>query len=283
MSVVRDFISENGRRAVFEARRFSPAPRAMPGFIVIGAQKSGTTSMFVYLKQHRQILRPMFKELYYFDRNYDRGLNWYGCNFPARSTVEKLNDRHGRQHLTFEATATYIFDAQVPGRIAQDIETRKFIALLRDPVDRIISAYWHAKRLGYETRSLDDALKIDLDWYLAEKAFEEGHGSKPSGTPPRPTYLRRGIYHESVARWQQTFAPESLLIIQSEVMFSDPRPVMSEVFAFLGLPPIDKIDFEPQNVGTYDDSEESARAFLREFYKPHNETLGKLRGKAFTW
>lgn len=283
MSILRSFISENGRKALFEARQMTRTQRVMPDFIVIGAQKSGTSSMFVYLKQHPQIVRPIFKELYYFDRHYDRGLPWYGCNFPSRSTIARLNDRHGREHLTFEATATYIFDARVPKRIAQDIETRKFIALLRNPVDRAVSAYWHARRQGIESRSLDEALKVDLDRYEAEKAFEEGRGPEPVGPAPRPTYLRRGIYHEAVSRWLKFFSPGNLLVIQSEVMFADPRTVMAQVFAFLGLPPTDDIDFEPQNVGAYDESDAGPRHFLREFYRPHVGELTRLTGRAFTW
>ena len=277
------FLSENGRKAIFAARQLTRTPRAMPNFIVIGAQKSGTSSMFMYLKQHPQIIRPIFKEIYFFDRYYDRGLPWYARNFPARSTIERLNDRQGRVHLTFEATATYIFDAQAPQRIARDIETRKFIALLRNPVDRVISAYWHARRMGLETRSLDDVVKIDRDRYEAEKAFEEGRGPKPEGPAPRPTYLRRGIYHEAISRWQRPFSPESLLVIQSEHMFADPKAVMAQVLSFLDLAPVEGINYEPQNVGKYDDSDARARRFLTDFYRPHIAELSHISGQNFTW
>jgi hypothetical protein len=84
MSALGNFISTSGRKAWFEGRRVVGVPRAMPNFILIGAQKSGTSSMFAYLKQHPQIIRPIFKELYYFDRHYERGLRWYACNFPAK-------------------------------------------------------------------------------------------------------------------------------------------------------------------------------------------------------
>jgi hypothetical protein len=283
MSSLGNVISTSGRRALFEARRVAGVPRAMPNFIVIGAQKSGTSSMFAYLKQHPQIIRPIFKELYYFDRHYQRGLRWYGCNFPARSTIARRNDRYGKPHLTFEATATYIFDAQVPSRIAKDIETRKFIVLLRDPVDRAISAYWHARRMGRETRSLSEALKIDLEYFDAEIDFEKGRGPKPAGSPPRPTYLRRGIYHEAVSRWHRVFSPGNLLVLQSEFMFAEPTAVMKQVFEFLEIQPAGQIDFTPQNVGNYDDNEGEERHFLREFYRPHNRQLSALTGNALSW
>jgi hypothetical protein len=283
MTPLREILYAKAHEAWFEARRLSPAKRAMPGFIVIGAQKSGTSSLFAYLGQHPLIIRPIFKEPYYFDRHYHRGLGWYGRNFPAQSTVERLNDRYGRAHLTFEATPSYVFDPEVPARIARDVATRKLILLLRDPVDRAISAYWHMCRLGLETRSLEAALKIDLDRYRAEKAFEDGHGPKPSEPPPRPTYLRRGIYHEALARWRRSFAQHELLVIQSEEMFADPASAVRKVFAFLELPPVEHIDFSPQNVGTYAESDGEARQFLGDFYRPHNETLGELTGRRFNW
>jgi hypothetical protein len=283
MSALRDFVSVKGRRAQFELRRVLGGARATPHFMLIGAQKSGTSSMFAYLKQHPQIVRPVFKEPYYFDRHYHRGLSWYGCNFPTRSAIDRMNDRHGRAHLTFEATATYVFDEHVPDRIASDIDTRKFIVLLRDPVDRAISAYWHARRMGRETRSLDEALKMDLDWYEAEKAFEDGSGPKPDGAPPRPAYLRRGIYHRWVARWQRTFSSTSLLVLQSEAMFADPKGVMERVFEFLEVHSAYRIDFEPQNVGRYNVADADTRRFLHEFYRPHNEQLSHISGHAFVW
>jgi hypothetical protein len=283
MSTLRNFIYANGRKALFETRRMARVPRAMPDFIVIGAQKSGTSSLFAYLKQHPQIVRPIFKEPYFFDRHYHRGLHWYGCNFPARSTIERRNERYGRRHLTFEATATYIFDSEVPGRIAKDIETRKFIVLLRNPVDRAISAYWHARRMGRETRSLDEALKFDLARYHAQIAFEGGWGPRPVGPPPRPAYVRRGVYHEAVIRWQQVFSPENLLVLQSEAMFADPAAIMTRVFAFLGVTPGHEIDFEPHNVGRYDQTDADARRLLGSFYRPHNERLSALTGNALGW
>jgi hypothetical protein len=276
-------VAENGRKALFQARRLRTVPRAMPDFIVIGAQKSGTTSMFSYLKQHPQILRPLFKEPFFFDRFYDRGLSWYGRNFPARSTIERLNDRHGRPHLTFESTASYIFHAHVPQRIARDVETRKFIALLRNPVDRAISNYWHARRLGLEKRSLAEALEIDLARYEAEIAFEQGRGPEPAGKPPRPTYLRRGIYHEGIRPWHELFGPQNVLVIQSEVMFADPGAVMAQVFDFLGLPAVESDDYRARNVGEYDGKDPEIRRFLEDFYRPHNAELSRLTGKTFTW
>jgi len=283
MSALRDFLSENGRKAIFEARRLSPLTRAMPDFIVIGAQKSGTSSMFFYLRQHQQVVRPMFKEIYYFDRNYARGLSWYGCNFPAQTTLDRLNDRRGHRHLTFEATATYIFDADVPRRIARDIKTRKFIALLRNPTDRAISAYWHARRLGLETRSLEAALADEMAWHDAQQAVDAGRRAEPAGPPPYLAYLRRGIYHEAVANWQRSFPADNLLVIQSETMFADPAATMARVFRFLDLPPIEAMDFEPKNVGDYAESDPAARRFLNDFYRPHNDKLGALTGNSFTW
>jgi len=283
MSALREFLYVSSRKALFAARGMGSSRRALPNFMLIGAQKSGTSSMFAYLKQHPQIVPPVYKEPYFFDRHYDRGLAWYGCNFPALSTIQRKNDRTGKPHLTFEATATYVFDEKAPDRIASDVDTRKFILLLRNPVDRAISAYWHAKRMGRETRSLDDALDADLFHYEAECAFEEGRGPQPPGPAPKPAYVRRGIYRESVQRWHTIFGPDNLLVLQSEAMFADPGAVMAKVFAFLNLAPAASNNYEAQNVGGYRKTDENARARLAHFYRPHNEALNRLTGNGFTW
>lgn len=283
MQAIREFLHRKSHRALFEFRRLQPVARAMPDFIVIGAQKSGTSSMFSYLKQHPQIVRPIFKEPYFFDRHYHRGLSWYGCNFPARHTLHRLEDRSGRPHLTFEATATYVFDTEVPARIARDLKTRKFILLLRNPVERAISAYWHARRMGIEGRSLAEAVDADLARHREESAWEKGEGAAPKSAPPRPTYLRRGIYHEAVSRWQSVFSPHDLLILQSETMFADPAAAMAQVFEFLDIPQPAHIDFAPQNIGGYDERDAAVRETLRDFYRPHNAYLNSIRRTALNW
>ena len=283
MRAVRDFLYVKGHRALFELRRLQPVSRAMPNFIVIGAQKSGTSSMFSYLRQHPQIVRPIFKEPYFFDRNYHRGLGWYGCNFPSRRAIDRLNDRFGRPHLTFEATATYVFDENVPARIARDLKTRKFILLLRNPVERAISAYWHARRMGIETRSLAEAMESDRCRYHEEELGESGRASAPGSAPRRPSYLRRGIYHEAVSRWQSVFSPADLLVLQSETMFADPATVMEQVFAFLDIPHLPHIDFAPQNVGTYDGRDVPVREMLQKFYRSHNAHLNDISRTRFSW
>jgi hypothetical protein len=274
MSALRSLLSEKGRAALFAARRLSRKVRALPDFMVIGAQKSGTSSMFSYLRQHPQVVRPMYKEIYYFDRHYDRGLSWYGRNFPARSALDRLSDRGGRRYVTFEATATYIFDRNAPRRIAQDLETRKFVALLRNPVDRAISNYWHARRMGLEARGLMEAMEADL-------ALVETH--RTDRISQGPAYLRRGIYQEAVSRWLECFARENLLLIQSEAMFADPEATMARTFEFLGLEPIRNIDYAPLNVGDYDEGDADARSLLASFYAPHNAELTRLCGTAFDW
>lgn len=266
---MRDYLYIKAHQGLFELRHLRPGRRAMPHFIVIGAQKSGTSSIFSYLKQHSQILRPLLKEPYFFDRHYARGLAWYGCNFPSQRRINRLNDRHGRQHMTFEATATYVFDKNVPGRIAADLTTRKFILLLRNPVERAISAYWHARRMGIENRSLAEAMQSEI-----------AGRPRPCG---RPGYLPRGIYHEAVSRWQNTFSPADLLILQSETMFAEPDRVMTRVFSFLGLPQPDHIDYEARNVGSYAEKDAEVRHMLRDFYRPHNDHLNSICSTQFRW
>src|SRR5438067_1256580 len=88
------------------------------------------------------------------------------------------------------------------------------------PWQRAMPQYQHAIRMGKERRPLDVALEIDLERYEADIAHETGRGPKPAGPPPRPSYLRRGIYVEAVSAWRKHFSADQLLVIQSERMFA---------------------------------------------------------------
>ncbi len=116
--------------------RFFGKQGSLPDFMIIGAPKCGTTSLFEYLCGHPNVARPRRKEIHYFDERFERGLAWYRRHFPL---VEK-------PQITGEATTAYLFAKNTPARAAALVPDAKLIAVLRDPVRRVISHYWHNKR-----------------------------------------------------------------------------------------------------------------------------------------
>src|SRR4051812_9675260 len=91
------------RRAERVARRASADLRALPDFVIIGAQKAGTTSLWRYLVEHPMIVGPAEKEIHFFDGRFDRGEGWYRARFPRRATLV----RGATRRLTFEASPYY--------------------------------------------------------------------------------------------------------------------------------------------------------------------------------
>src|SRR5499427_10065323 len=112
--------------------------RLLPGIIIAGAERCGTTSMFAVLRQHPAVFNGTLprKEVHYFDNKYHRrSLAWYQCHFPLKARA-RLAAPSGTTPVAFEATANYMFDPHAPERIARDLPGVKLLVLVRDPVER---------------------------------------------------------------------------------------------------------------------------------------------------
>src|SRR3712207_6690007 len=105
--------------------------RRLPDFVIIGTQRGGTTSLYHYLSKHPEVLPALRKEIHFFDLNFDRGLDWYLAHFA----------RQDQPGLVGEASPLYMFHRDVPERVRRVLPNAKFIALLRNPVDRAYSQY----------------------------------------------------------------------------------------------------------------------------------------------
>ena len=117
----------------------------LPNFLIIGAQRCGTTTLYNQLVSHPDISPATTKELHYFDINFSKGIQWY---------KEQFND----ERIIGEASPYYIFHPLCPKRIFDIIPEVKIIVLLRNPVERAYSHYWHEIRLGKENLSFEDAI-----------------------------------------------------------------------------------------------------------------------------
>tara|TARA_B100001971_G_scaffold129103_1_gene119107 strand:- start:164067 stop:164876 length:810 start_codon:yes stop_codon:yes gene_type:complete len=262
-------------------RLLSAPLRAEPDFIVIGAQKSGTTSMYAYLVQHPQIHTCSKKELHYFDTYIHRGDWFYRSFFPLKSKVKK-GDRCG------EASTGYLLHPLVPKRIKEFNPNTKIIALLRDPVDRAISSYHHQIRKGTETHSMEEAFKIEeerLKDHWKKILTRSGEDVKKSSKAVRQfSYKKRGMYLEQLRPYFETFKKENIYIEYSENFFQDPARVLKEIFDFLGVDAnFTPSDLAPKNVKAYADADESIINWLKDYYRLPNKELEEFLGKKSPW
>jgi hypothetical protein len=147
---IRPYVKAGLKEILFNWRRITSSHRSLPDFVIIGAQKGGTTSLFEYLCQHNSVLAGPWKETRFFDKYYRQGIDWYKAFFPLKAdcTGREAGGAAVRK-LTGEATPEYLFDARVPARMQRHLMNVRLIVLLRDPRYRAYSHYQHAIALGW--------------------------------------------------------------------------------------------------------------------------------------
>ncbi len=253
--------------------------RLRPSFIVIGAHKCGTTSLFKYLGEHRRVRKPVTKEIHFFDRHYGNGGEWYENQFPKPGLLS------GDGSITGEATPAYLYHPLVPARVHAMLPDAKLIAILREPAARAMSHWRVARRKGW-----DDAATL-ADAIDREPERMALHAERMAADPAyvadgffRHAYLSRGCYAEQIARWLEHFPREQLLVLKSEDMFGHPLKTWERACRFIGIesdhPPAFDVHNEGSGAtGTIDAVVERMRAW----FEPHNEKLRALLGDEFTW
>jgi hypothetical protein len=198
---------------------------ALPNLIVIGAMKCGTTALHYYLGVHPQVSMSTPKELNFFvdeyapdvpdpvwrrhhdpvlERlgNWSKGTHWYRRQFSVAAPVRG------------ESSPSYTgpWFPNVAERMAEVVPDAKIVYLVRDPIERAISHYMHARALGREPRDIADAL-----------------------AHPASAYVAHGRYHARLAPFVERFARERVLVVAQEDLLADRRETMRSVYGFLGV------------------------------------------------
>ena len=263
------------RNAVWTYGKATAAIRPLPDFLIIGAQKAGTTALYAYLRRHPDITGPAWKEVSFFDRHWPRGASWYRGNFPNVLRV--------RGDLVGEASPSYLFHPLVPSLVAELLPEAKLIALVRNPVDRALSHYHHEVALGRESLSFEDALAVEGERLRGE---EERLLAEPGYFSPawwNHTYKARGRYAEQLERWLEVFPRERLLVLPSEELLAEPEPAHARVLEFLGAAP-HRLDSYPRVFERdYESMTADTRAQLAEEFAEPNRRLYELLGRDLGW
>lgn len=268
-----------------------------PDFMIVGAQKSGTTALFEYLRRHRGLVSSKVKETYFFSPEAYRG--W--THNPAYPFYERLKDeafdpfprpwalrwyhtqfsipRPGRLGLNFEGTPDYLYYPLSPWRIHAYRPDTKLIVLLRDPVERAYSAWnmFHQIEDGEfvqlrERRAFTRVVEDELE--------SLGRVPLTVGTD----YVRRGLYFDQLSRLLEFFPAQQIHVLHSRELRHDTPAALKGVCEFLGIDPLKGEDWPPVTVGKYDsDMPDETRERLTRFYAPHNKRLFELVGRKFDW
>jgi len=178
----------------------------LPTFLVVGAMKAGTDSLWQYLRSHPQVFMSEKKELDFFttELNWRRGSSWYGRQFAGAGEAVAL----GEASTSYTKHPLY---RGVPGRIAGLLPDVRFVYLVRDPVERMRSQYLHEVLLGVERAPVEHALLEN------------------------PRYLDFSMYATQIERYLEHFPLERMLIVASEDLRDRRAATMRRVFEFIGV------------------------------------------------
>lgn len=249
-----------------------------PDFIIIGAQKCGTTSLYAYLCQHPQVKPAAKKEVRYFDRKFEHGPEWYRGHFPPVKPFPGI--------LTGEASPSYIFHPLAASRMKAECPKVKLIVLLRNPVDRAYSHYHHSVRLGRTTLSFEDSIDREAALLHGERERFTRDETYKSDKYWFFSYLSRGRYLEQLRIWMDVFPRESFLILRSEDFFADPAHLMQDVFQWLGLPAHQLQEYRKVNIRGYRPYNPMAPAMrerLVEYFRTWNLELYDFLNLDMAW
>lgn len=257
----------------------------LPGFLIAGAERCGTTSLWEALKQHPAVFSALLprKELHYFDYQYGHGLAWYQCHFPLRAQASLAARGSGASPVAFEASPYYMFHPLAPERIGRDLPGVKLLVMLRDPVSRAYSAHVMRVGRGFETEPFERALELEDSRLAGEVERLIADPDYVSYNHRHFAYRGRGHYADQLEHLERVFGRDRICVIDSADFFTDPAAVYDRVLHFLGVPRHGYPDFDRPTTRSRPEMPASVRAALEEHFRPHNERLTAWLGYAPSW
>lgn len=250
--------------------------RMTPGFIVVGAQRCGTTSLFRVLSDHPDVVRPTAsKGIGYFDVHHRLGRRWYAAHFPLRFGRESKT--------TFESSGYYAFHPLSIERIARELPGVKLILMVRDPVERAYSAHRHESARGFETLDFPDAIQ-------AEPARLAGEAEKMMADPAYESfdhrhhaYVGRGLYADQLDRMTAAVGRDRIHVVDADRLFAQPETELSALFSWLGLRAWLPDTFEQWNARPRDPMADDTRSSLAARFEDSDRRLADYLGRPPSW
>ena len=277
-------VQQVGQRAVLEFGRATATARMSPRFLICGAQRCGTTTMYRTLSQHPDLLKPVLhKGVHYFDTGNLHGSRWYRAHFPMQRTARRAAAHRGVTPLTFESSPYYLFHPLAIGRIAHDLPAIRVVILLRDPIERAYSAHTHETARGFEDQPFERALELEDSRLLGEEAKIVADPTYNSHAHQHQGYLSRGRYLPQLQRVEQALGRDRMHVVDAEDFWADPDPVWRGVVSFLGLSDLEVPKFERHNARPRSPMPESLRKRLTDEFEQDDDELARWWGQVPSW
>ena len=255
--------------------------RVLPDFVIIGAKRCGTTSLFSYLPEHPSIAKSHHDNMGFFNDNFHLGVNWYKSFFPTVSQKKKIEKQYGK-FLAFDVTTRYMENRTTAENIKKIKPDIKIIVMLRNPIDRAYSQYnitvkEKTEKLDFEQAIIEEMNRLNMG--ISEE-FRDGLLEFPK---ENRHYIKKSLYALQLKSWFDIFPKENILVLSTEEFRENEENVYRKIFEFLDIPEIQIKDRDHMEKGEYSPMNEKTRQKLREFFKKHNMELFKLIGEKFEW
>ena len=255
----------------------------LPSYLIVGALKGGTSSLYAYLQSHPSVYSPLKKELCWF--RFTRIPNSPAGDPEAYRLRLPLLPLNNSSALTGEGCPFYLPDFGVAQRVKELLPSVRLLLMLRHPVDRLYSMF------NMRVRYRDDGFSGDErfeDYVFCNRGY---HGDMQCSSHHQGTrdFIYESIYVHGLRRWIKTFPLSPQWIIgESEAFYADERGMMSQLFAHMGLAPFHVPDdlLRPMNADPRKGlhrMDPKLYAQLDEFYSPYSEELYALLGHDFHW
>jgi hypothetical protein len=262
--------------------------RAGPDFLVIGAKRGGSTSLFNYLTMHPGVLglfpRPRGqKSSDYFFREFGRGEGWYRSNFHTRAFRDRLADELGYRPLSGEASPYYVWAPRVARRAHAVNPDLKAVMLVRDPVRRAFSHWQERVHNGVEPLTFAQALDAEPDRTAGELDRMLADPRYYSTAYDWYSYRARGVYRPQLENWTSVFPRGQLLVVRSEDLYADVQGTFERVCRFLRLPAVTLPTTRAFNASPGAAVPADCRRELAAYYAPINAALERFLGRRLDW
>lgn len=263
--------------------------RALPHFLLIGAKRGGSTSLYRNLVATPGVA-PLFpraaqiKGTYYFDVEYRRGPRWYRSHFPTSRSLARHPDEDGSPAITGEASPYYLSHPHAAARAAATVPDALIIVALRDPVRRAYSHFVERTRQGIETvPTFAEAIAAEPFRLAGERDRMQEDAGYVSGAHLNFGYLAQSEYDRGLERWLDAYPRQQVLILRSEDFYADERATLRSVRRFLGLSAVEPGEPRHYNDTGIDDLDPDLEAELRDRLRPSVDRLEQLVDRSFDW
>lgn len=263
------------RAELVKAWRLATAPlRAMPSWVLAGAPKCGTSTLYDYLVDHPDGRRGYRKEPTNF-LHYPGSRLRSAMNFPMRL---------GGPMLVGDASVEYFSHPDGPANVHAVIPHARLIFILRDPVERAWSDFRMFQKDGREKESFDVVVRRAVSW-LSDPTLDPlvQAASRQAFNPVR--YVQCGLYARCIERWLNFFSRDQCLFLMSEEFFHDPVGVAQLARQHVGLRdvPVDRLPIARDGGMSDARISQEVRDQLRKFYQPEDDRLEQLLGRQLPW